>query len=256
MIQITNPKVAGFRPHWAAFSGFSLLFDHPAPSLSPWRAGLPLLDCRPTAEPAWAFYRHLAAFMQQLDLDRLTEEFLFCPLPPSTYHVTVWDGLNVGNAAAVPVAEQAALHEFLAALPESLPGETHFTAAAAQSTLSTSAWAIDLHFADLMLWGRQSLVVLLAPADAAAEAELARLVEARATLNATYRQQFNVAPADAYYPHVTLAYFANARLAAQAEALVPTWKQALQAHLGQTRLRFESLSLYGFSDMITFFKSI
>jgi hypothetical protein len=34
VITVTNAKVGGFVPQWAAFRGFSILFDNPGDSLS------------------------------------------------------------------------------------------------------------------------------------------------------------------------------------------------------------------------------
>src|SRR5687768_3467807 len=118
MVEITNRKVAGLEPRWAPFPGFSLLFDNPGGCLTP-ADGLLHLRCPVEADPDLPFYRGLAEGLQQVGLDRLTRAHSFCPLPPASYHVTVWDGCNAGNLQRVAEPARPAFASYLEALPDS-----------------------------------------------------------------------------------------------------------------------------------------
>ena len=101
MITITHDKILGFTPRWAPYNGFSLLFDNPDNGFSPLGGvggfDIPMkLDSVPS-DPALILYQVFIDALNNIDINLLTNTYLFCPLPPSTYHVTVWDGLNVGN---------------------------------------------------------------------------------------------------------------------------------------------------------------
>ena len=67
--------------------------------------------------PPLGFYKALRDSLARLDPDLLTAAYLFCPLPPPSYHVTVWDGANDGNATFVASDRRPALERLLAGLP-------------------------------------------------------------------------------------------------------------------------------------------
>ena len=117
MFSITNEKVAGFTPRWATFRGFSILFDPPGAGLLPSGNRLDLA-CDVAADPALGFYKRLRDSLTRLDPDRLTATYLFCPLPPPSYHVTVWDGGNDGNVGEVDGDARREMEDWLAGLPE------------------------------------------------------------------------------------------------------------------------------------------
>src|SRR5574338_472367 len=116
MITVSNAKVAGFVPEWAAFRGFSVLFDSPGESLRRTdRAAL--LACDVDQDQALGLYRALRDALAALDVRLLTHTYLFCPLPPASYHVTAWDGANDGNLGSVIPQHR----DGIAALLEGLP---------------------------------------------------------------------------------------------------------------------------------------
>ena len=121
MITVTNQKVAGFTPRWGSFRGFTLLFDNPDSSFAAWRNDTLLLQTDVANDPSLAFYRGLRGGLEQLDLDLLTETYLFCPLPPASYQVTAWDGANDGNLARIHDPHRAEFAQWIAELPASLP---------------------------------------------------------------------------------------------------------------------------------------
>src|SRR5712691_6763684 len=146
MITITNPKVAGFVPRWAPFRGFSLLFDSPGHSLT--RSGDRLdLNGDVDADPELLFHRRLRDSLADLHPDLLTNTYLFCPLPPASYHVTVWDGGNDGNVDRVTGPQRPELEALRAGLPGSLSQPNSFVAMAAASPLVRQGeWNLRFRF--------------------------------------------------------------------------------------------------------------
>lgn len=255
MLTITNTKVAGFTPRWAAFRGFSLLFDNPGRSLT--RSGNRLdLACDVVHDGDLPFYRGLNSTMAMLDLNLLTNTYLFCPLPPSSYHVTVWDGGNDGNCAQVVAGERPHLETLLAGLPDSLLHPAAVTDIPLRSPLVTRRdWSIRFRLDSLMKWGNIVLVARLAPADDASAEMFEALVEEPSRLNAQYREAFGISASDKYTPHVSLGYFANKEAAQLASPCLEEWNTIFLARLRGRTLDFHQASLYGFMDMATFFKA-
>jgi len=255
MFQITNPKIAGVEPRWAPFCGFSLLFDNPGQSVSAMGRDWLKVDCQPDKNPELALYQSFTEFMDELDPSRLTKAYLFCTLPPYSYHVTVWDGLNDANAPRVPASDRPQLKRFLANLPGSLLTDDQFTAEIYHSPLLTVRnWSVAFKLHRLAKWGNRVLVARLKPADLDSERALERIVDHRAALYTRYQERFQAELAGKYSPHVTLGYFANEAQAELATPEIDRWNAALQQKARQQCIRFSSISLYGFTDMVTFFK--
>jgi hypothetical protein len=254
MITITNQKIAGFEPRWAPFSGFSLLFDNPGESLSSLDSGLLKLDCTKAA-PGLEFYTGLARALDRIGRGLLIRTYLFCPLPFPSYHVTVWDGLNDANAAQVLPRRHSELRDFLQGLPGSLLTDKGITAQVNNSPLVRQRdWSISLKFNRLHKWENQALVVLLAPADRDSESKLRTIVAEREALTARFQEQFGVRTVGGFAPHVTLGYFANRDHAEQSEPQIDRWARLIQDEIGDTTITFNTISLYGFTDMTTFFR--
>jgi hypothetical protein len=254
MIAITNPKVAGFVPCWAPFRGFSLLFDNPGRSLA--RAG-DLLDlhCQVESDPELGFYRMLRDSLQRLDLGLLTNTYLFCPLPPASYHVTVWDGGNDGNVARVFTSQRPELEVWLADLPRSLSKPNELIEMTVSSFLARrEEWNLRFRFDRLVNWGNTVMVARLAPADEAASQALNELVEERRRLTARFQERFGIGPAESYTPHVSLGYFANREAAQLSVPCLEEWDRTFSEQMQDLTLSFSRISLYGFTDMATFFR--
>src|SRR5438105_3873567 len=117
MITIKQNKVAGFEPRWAAFAGFSVLFDEP--DLTP-NENFLKIDHAIQACSGRNFYFSLADGINKLDRDLLITCYLFCPLPPSSYHVTVWDGVNSDNISSLHAELKEEWSQFLDNVPGSL----------------------------------------------------------------------------------------------------------------------------------------
>jgi hypothetical protein len=249
VFSITNPKVAGFLPRWSAFRGFTVLFDNPGASYTP--AGQRLLL---TTDPMLTFYSALRERLVALDLDLLTATYLFCPLPPLSFHVTACDGGNDMTLGHLPNERRAMLAQFLDGMPDSLRSAESAIALTAQSPLVTQSWPLRFRFDRLAIWSHSALVATLAPADAASAEQLLGFLAARRALNAANREQYGFSANEVFVPHVTLGYFANREGAELAQARVPAWQEQFAVALAGESIQFESVSLYGFTDLATFFK--
>lgn len=255
MISITNPRVAGFSPRWNSFRGFTLLFDNPGDSQADWQ-GYPLVAGDITGNPELGFYRGLRSGLEEIGLKMLTESYLFCPLAPSTYHVTAWDCLNDGNVMQAHPQHIPDLMQTIAELPASLQQPNTATRLPLASELITREnWKLRFRFDRLYKWSNFAMVVLLKPADEESEANYQTFVEARARLNTEFRQTFGIGASEVYRPHVTLGYFANAQAAQLATPCIEEWNAAIETHAGELSITLDRVSLYGFVDLEHFFKN-
>ena len=76
----------------------------------------------------------------------------------------------------------------------------------------------------------------------------------RGALNAANRERYGFSANEVFVPHVTLGYFANRAGAELAQARVSSWQEQFAVALAGESVQFESASLYGFTDLATFFK--
>ncbi len=252
MFSITNKKVAGFTPRWAEFRGFSLLFDNPGGCLQAHGPRLNLA-CDVGSDPALGFYRSLRDGLTALDPDLLTAAYGFCPLPPPSYHVTVWDGGNADNSARVTGEQRPKLEAYLAGLPDSLTAANDLTQIALASPLMQRRdWNLEFEFDRLALRG--AFVARLTPTEAS-RGRFEEFVEERRRLNTACFDTFGIKASDNYTPHVSLGYFANREGAHQASAHLPAWSAAFAEWMQGQTLTFAHAGLYGFTDMASFFTS-
>jgi hypothetical protein len=255
MISITNTKVAGFTPRWTAFRGFSILWDNPGQGLA--RSGQRLdLACDIHADAELHFYKTLHDSLTALDVNLLTNTYLFCPLPPPSYHVTLWDGGNDGNIARVLPPQSSPLQDFLTGLPDSILTPNPITDVPAASSLVTKRdWNVRFHFESVQKWSNFVLAAYLTPADEASANLVTEISEERKRLNAQYKEVYGISSSDNYVPHVSLGYFANKEHAQLSTPCLPDWNRTFAERMQGQTLSFQSSDVYGFTDMATFFKA-
>ena len=254
MIVVTQPKVDGFWPRWSPFKGFSLLFDSPGQSTSPFEDGLVKLDCQVHTAPEQDFYGRLVTGLDKIGLDMLINTYLFCPLEPYSYHTTVWDGLNDGNAARVIGEQKRPLRRYFDHFPHSFTTDTVFTEGIAQSPLVTDTWNITFQCDSIVKWGNVGLAAALKTADPASTIRYEQLKQARNELYDLFESRFDLALKSDFAPHVSLGYFANKEQAELASPQMARWQDIMQQELDDATITYHNVSLYGFTDMITFFK--
>jgi hypothetical protein len=118
-ITITQNKIGGFEPRWASYRGFSVLFDNPGASTSH-SDGLLRIMCAPELGGQLDLYFKLAKTIDEIGRDSLFATYLLCLLPSWSYHVTIWDGINVGNKSKLLGSLQVEWSDFLRGLPNTL----------------------------------------------------------------------------------------------------------------------------------------
>ncbi|WP_298821787.1 hypothetical protein [Chloroflexus sp.] len=252
MLTIANPKIAGFAPRWATYRGLTILFNNVGLRRDgPWLR----LDCALDAIPEYTLYRGLRAAMCALDTDLLLRRYLFCALPPATYHVTLWDGPNDGNVAqAFPHVRQR-VDDLLLDIPGALSHGNLISGTIAGSPLiRRRGWQVSFTVNRLVIAQQSALVAILTPTPATFHT-FTMLTELRRAWNETFRSRFGIAAYEPYTPHVTLGYFADPELAIAAEAELPAWEALVLRHTAETSITFTSASLYGMLDMVTFFRT-
>ena len=247
---LTNPKLASLDPAWAAFRGFTLLFDNPGVPLGMGDTGLASV----TTDLRHPLYEGLADSLLGLG-EGLSRQYLFCPLPSASYHVTVCDGGHDANCGTVNPGCRAELESFLADLPASICTDAPFSRRMLGSELTARKdWNIRLEFDDLASWSGVSLVACLRPADADSAGRMRELIAARERLCAQLVEQFGIYPPEVFVPHVTLGYFGNRDDAGKADQHLDDWRMVFGERSRGRSICFSGVSLYGFTDMATYTK--
>ena len=230
-VEITNSKLAGHEPRWALFRGFSLLFENPSDS---------------------GFFRALRETVRRLASDSLVTQNSLRLLPPESYHVTAWDGVNDGNLPQVFPHCRADWEAFLRGIPHAHYPVELFREILNSDLAANPDWNLRLRGERIENWNNVSLVARLVPADDPSSESLARLIAARDALSNVHAAKFGVAPHPGYAPHVTLGYFANERLASSSAASVERWNAALLSGIAGQTLVFRRILPSVFTDMASF----
>ena len=204
------------------------------------------------SHPTLGLYQACVDALDRIDTNLLTNTYLFCPLPPSSYHVTVWDDLNVRNLINMNPSEQETWRDFVNKLPNSFCENSEFTGWTSASSLSQNLdWNITFQFDILYKWG-SGMGVFLKPADQ----ESAQILKEIENRREDFYENFPVKITHPKYtPHVTLGYFGNKESAQLATPLIADWEKIFEEAVKDQTITYHSISLYGFTDMITFFKA-
>lgn len=250
---ITNRKIASIEPEWATFRGFSLLFDNPGNNFSTINNKLIKLNAA-LDSPALAFYQGLSHASRLLNTEDMKEKYHFCYLPDNTYHLTIWDGFNDYNRSRLSISDSNEFSECLNQFPNSIPTANRFLELANFSQLVLRRYSIQLKFSHLENIENDGLVACLMPADASSEKELRQVEELRRDLYEAYSQTFETNLYYTYKPHITLGYFANGNLAESANSDIDSWNQIVAKAVNGLTILYNKISLYVFTDMISFYK--
>lgn len=242
-LAITNDKLIGLEPSWRRYHGISVLFDNPGTRPGP---GIVRLEDIPVDDPdRQRLYDELADAVAGGDR-RLRDRYGLCPLPRHSFHVTVCDGPNERDA----VPHVSALLDDLPSSLDRLAVELPFMAGAEVLT-TVAGTPVTLVVSEIAIWGHV-LVARLAPHGPEHRVALERVTRARDLLvqdlwtNLGLRTQ-------RWRPHVSLGYFPNRDAADAAVAALPPAFRSLPERL-RTPITFSSAAVYGFADMVSFFR--
>ena len=255
---IANSKLARIdsaRALWAPHAGFTLLFDNPDVA----DGGLrddghgQLLACSGGAHAGQALYGALAAWMQAQNPARLRRELGFCAMPPSTYHVTAWDGLNVAVLPKATAATRQTVQPWFDALPAApLPAAVQAVDAtrAALDALLPISFAFDA----LRSSTGVGIVADLKPADADQAQRFAAFQDVRRARAKRHAAAWGWAYTTPLEPHITLGYFPNAECGHAVEAQMAEWNRELESALNGLTVEFRQIGFYSFTDMVRFYR--
>ena len=240
---IDHPKVSHGDPaRWNSFPGFSLLFDigaehHKQDELLEhldYTSGIPVFD--------------VLAHEVQTGLKELSQHS-FCPLPKSSYHVTVWDGLNCENSSSLNLAGQDKFRTAVLKLPESLTviasefADCEFP----EGTIKFCIEAMEVR--------GTAIVAALTSEGKAMQSALTEVERFREALSKDWQDRFGKPLLLPWRPHISLGYFADLATVPAALSILEERQVQFLAPLAGLRLELNHISLYGFSDMASFFKT-
>lgn len=256
MITITNQKIIDLAPNWAPFRGFTVLFNSPNSHIlidGKLQQVYNNLSCQ-TNVPI--FYQGLHLAIDELDSYNLLKKYLFCSLPSYSYHVTACSGADEGNLHLIPHTYHDKLSTFLNELPTSLINSSgDIVELTRSSTLFNKRdWNLKFEFDHLLKWNNHVLLACLSPTKECLQ-NYKSFLNARNELLEAFQSKLGIPwPENYYIPHVTLGYFANEEFAQLSTSVIKEWEALIREKLIGAYLEFQSVDLYGFMDMVTFFK--
>ncbi len=254
MTLITNEKVTSLKPVWAPFHGFSLLFDNPGKGLKP-MGGLKKIACGVDSGQGLSLYKAFAESMDIIGPDKLMNTYLFCSLPNNSYHVTMWDGVNDGNSSIITTPHRVELERYLRDFPDAFSKTGKVIETVNASPIVTkSDWNIRFRFEKLTIWSKKVLVACLSPVDEVSENILNQMLIERKKLNDRIGGLLDMDMRIGFKPHVSLGYFANTDFASRCNENLEGMQKIFNQKTEKLSIVFNSVSLYGFTDMATFFR--
>lgn len=256
MNDITLKKLAGLN-NWAAYHGFSFLFDNPGDNnYHPLDCGVIKIDCKED-EKKTLLYAKAFDTLSDLIPEFPNNGYLFCRVPLSSYHVTFWDGVTDSNIIKLENHSDI-FKNYLMGFKKSLR-ETQPFHDLLNSDLQNINSNVDIEFEfdQLDNWGDQVLVARLKSTNESAS-NLKELIQKRKGLTKKFITEYGNVFMDGYEkysPHFTLGYFANKEYGKLfTKDLLNELGEIFKNKLINQTIKFSSIGLYGFTDMTTFFK--
>jgi hypothetical protein len=197
--------------------------------------------------------------VNSIDSETLAQRFLFFVLPSSTYHVTVWDGVNKGNMERLGPDGKRQFEEYFA---NGIEGVVRSWPPFSECSGYTGAFdgieRIRLRYRGLRARGSTVLVVELEvdPDDQQGLEVLKEIQLRRQRLDETFA---NFGKPENYLlrPHVAIGYFADSNLGTGALfQYMDAWMAEFDRILRGSTIEFSDISLYAFMDMVTYFRPL
>lgn len=254
-IRISNNKLSALNK-WATFKGFSILFDNPRESYTSADNGLVQINCN-AKEKRTKFYTILHQSIAKILPEFPKDNTSFCPLPLSSYHVTLWDGVNHDNIDKLKPEFIESTKTYIEELPGSFCNQQAFHSII-KSSLAEINSTPDVHFMfdKLTIW-KTVLVARIKPANEVSLIALEQLKSIRLNLILDFKENFGNIFSERhmnYSPHISLGYFANPEYGGSIrKEILNNWTSIFMKQTKGITLRFSGAGLYGFSDMVTFF---
>ena len=262
MNDLTNSKIESLVPKWSSFFGMSLLFDNPGNSLSPFFKTKEQEIFRINCPSEIPFYRGINQCLEQLSSNLPINDYLFCRLPYYSYHCTVNDLSHKDNLQDFKPTSRAAFSNVFDNYPASLDQVLEFNPFFQESEIITKKdWAVRCQFSHRRIWGDSVIVARLKPANEKSEIKFEKLKKLRKGINDSFQELHGYSQdiKDEYSIHLSIAYFGNEQYGRKFKPLLEKFNNHFLKRMkddeGQPlEIEFNSISLYGFTDMATFFK--
>lgn len=250
---VTTDKVLDLAPTWAPFEGWSVLFDASPTEPTARRPPTPF-DCSGPS-PNHGLLLGLAEVTASVaELPAAVDHL--AALPPSTYHVTVCDGLSRGHVGEATEPIRTAVVDLLEALPERAVDHERLmlgSPAPLERLLTIAERSLHLVLTGLEVRGH-AIVAALDPAPGHEQAFVA-LDAARSDVLVTLAERTGLDVVTPWRPHVTLAYLANRTRVDPLQDELAELSETVLAELGAQSFISEGASVYAFDDMVTFWLS-
>lgn len=255
---VPDPPTYVPRARWLPFPGFSFIFNNPGRCLKT-IDNYQLLHIPANHLSHIDLYSRISAAVTSINPDALAQHFQFFALPASTYHVTVWDGINKGNAGSLNPDSQ---RRFAKYFERDIADITRTWPPLGTMPDYTKRFhkVAPIRFRYLGLRARASTVLLAELETDPADADSCRALEDIHTRRDLLDEEFASYGKPANYPlrpHVAIGYFADSALGDRALSRhMDTWMTIFDEHVRGSTIEFRDIGLYAFTDMVTYFKPL
>jgi hypothetical protein len=251
---LPNPPKYAPEPLWQPFPGFSFLFKNPGKSLRAFDR-VEQLHIDGNTIKSIPLYSKISAAVDRIDPVALAQRFLFFTLPVSTYHVTVWDGINKGNQDRLnPDSAEKFRKYFAQEIGSAIQAWPPFADICDYRDWFGGLGTIRLRYKGLRARGSTVLVVELGPDDQESDQVLAQIEARRTDLDKAFAI-CGKPENHSLRPHVAVGYFSNAPLGDSAMFQhMDAWMGVFDQLVRGSVIEFQQIELYAFVDMITYLK--
>lgn len=247
MHKVTNEKIgsvamSGSSVTWKFFPGWSLLFDNPVEFSERWNIAA---EC--------PFYQAIDQVLDEIGKQHLFEHHGLCLTPLESYHATYWDGLNPKVLQEPEFRRKKELVRMLRSLGQrsSFPSRWLQRIEGAIKEANTIL-PISFVAGKFVESGRDGMYVSLQPKRQVDVDNLGHLEAVRAQLASWASDAWGWAYRHHLRPHVTVGYFANLLSGVAVTGELDHWNQILLKNTKGHSIEFDSISLYRFNDMASF----
>jgi len=234
---------------WKKFQGFSLLF---CPKEDHFDGNL-LSNKVSNANP---FHQSLQKIITDFSSRNpiLNDNSKFLKLDSFSWHTTIWDGINKGNFKLLKKSDTHYFSRFMKSL-EYVDIHPDIRALIEKSIRwMNSAGEIRFTFRKLYNFENRVLVVSLKPADLISLDRLHKIKLIRFNLNKYFEDHFGLPTGKRYLPHISLGYFIDQQSGKDFAPYHYELNSILEKRMKGITMDLDTVRLFGFSDMNTFFK--
>lgn len=241
---------------WQSFPGFSFLFDNPANAVSV-ESGYMKIAVDVEQSPDLGLYASIGRATRLMNPAELAQKFQFFALPSSTYHLTVWDGVNKETLVHLDSDSKQEFELcFARGIDTILPNWPPLGNSRDYAKWFDGVRPVRFKYGGLRSRDKTVLVVQLEPADDTSAQELRTIEAKRAELD-SYFAGIGKPENYPYRPHVAIGYFSDPDTGGKAVLQnMDKWMGHFNDEVSDATIEFHSIDLYAFTDMITYIKPL